>query len=113
MKKHKTRRRPLRKTFAEILCAARQPAAESFWRRGEFTSTVRHALHAQGEFRAAHRVGDMKADCVQRAIELTTKPVRIRTHSVNGRRYWSVQFKADKWRALHLPMSVPLRLNFK
>jgi hypothetical protein len=97
-----------RPTFAQVLQATRQDAAERAWDRAEMASALRHAAIAKGRFRVAHRLGEVKHGCIVRAMELAKARVRVRTHSVRGMRLWSIKLLR---RALYLPLSMQLPVS--
>ena len=95
-----------RRTFAEILAAARPAAAAAAWDRARKASKLRHAAFKSGRWHASKRFAGAKADAVRRAVRLAGERVRVSIDEHYQVGMLSVHFRGRG--RLHLPAGTPL-----
>jgi hypothetical protein len=66
-----------RLTFRQILGNSRVETATTAWERASVASRLRHGLVSVGHHRGARRLGELKARCLERVVEILPEQVRV------------------------------------
>jgi hypothetical protein len=66
-----------RLTFQEIQEKSRVETATVAWERATAASHLRHTLVSVGRHRGARKLGELKARCLERAVEILPGQVRV------------------------------------
>ena len=68
--------RTQRQTFCQILEESRVETATAAWDRATAASRLRHGLVAVGHHRGARKLGELKARCLERVVEILPGQIR-------------------------------------
>jgi hypothetical protein len=99
--------RTQRQTFRQILEGSRVKTATAAWERAIAASRLRHALVAVGQQRGARKLGELKARCLERVVEIL--PGQIRATLDVGYQIGLVSVHWPGHGRLHLPAGHPMR----
>jgi hypothetical protein len=64
-------------TFRQILEKSRVETATAAWERATAASRLRHGLVSVGHHRGAQKLGELKARCLERVVEILPGHVRV------------------------------------
>jgi hypothetical protein len=91
-----------RKTMELILAETRELCARRSWQKAALVSRLRHAAVAAGNHYVARLWGAAKDRHILRAIELAGDYICV-VEATDDSRFYSVRFRGERIRALHLP----------
>jgi hypothetical protein len=91
-----------RKTMKLILAETSELCARRSWQKAALVSRLRHDAVAAGNHHVARLLGAAKDRHILRAIELAGDYVRV-VEATDDSRFYSVRFRGERIRALHLP----------
>lgn len=91
-----------RKTMKQIVAESRDFCARLSWRKAAVIGNLRHVAASAGDHGVARLCAAAKDKFMLRAIELAGHRIQIQ-EATDDPRFYSVRFRGERIRALHMP----------